>query len=469
VIGAIFQASRVTTLALIGGLAALIATADWYAGTRASLGVFYMVPMVIGATVLPASGVTLLAVVCSTFRAMFDLPRPPYLEELLRFVFATLAYASTGLLVAALIRNRELTIRHLANLRREQELRREAEEQLRILVDSSPAAVLTVDSTGTILAANRATNALFTVPENETMKGRSIGAYLPVLADALQFDPGPEGLRTATQSQGHRENGEVFLANAWFSSYRTREGMRLAAIVVDSSEEMREREEQSFRHLSEGSRIAAGAVFHEVRNLCGAISAISAGLREKRGAMQDDDFQALTSIANALEKIVSVELTSRAGHTLEEIRLWNVLNDLRIVIEPAWQEIGGEIRWQVPRGVPDVVADSHGLLQVFLNLAHNSLRAVRGRDRRELTITACIEEQKVIVRFADSGGGVEAPERLFAPFQPGANGTGLGLYVSRAVVRGYGGDLRFEPQAEKTTGARFAVELQIPESLESML
>lgn len=466
VIGAILKAGRASTLAVIGGLVALIATADWAAGTRASLGVFYIVPMVIGATVLPAPGIFILAVVCSTFRSLFDLPRPPYLEEMLRFIFATLAYASSGLLVAALIHNRELTIQHLANLRREQERRREAEEQLRILAESSPAAILTVDGSGTILAANRATNALFMIPEGGTMKGRKIGVYLPVLTDALQFDPGPEGLRTATQSQGQRENGEVFLANAWFSSYRTPEGMRLAAIVVDSSEEMREREEQSLRHLSQGSRIAAAAVFHEVRNLCGAISVISSNLREKRGMTQDEDFQALTSIAGGLEKIVAVELRSRAGDTLEEVNLASVLNDLRIVIEPDWHEPGGAVHWQIPRQTPSVLAEAHGLLQVFLNLSHNSLRAVNGLERRELTITACVEEQKVIVRFMDSGTGVEAPERLFAPFQPGANGTGLGLYVSRAVVRSYGGDLRFEPRTDADGGACFAVELQVAETIE---
>jgi two-component system sensor kinase FixL len=463
VIGVIFKARRSRILAAIAGLIALIATADWYVGTRASLGVFYIVPMVLGATVLPRQGIVLLAFICSSLRSLFDLPSPPYIEELLRFVFATLAYASCGLLVSALIRNRELTIAHLANLRREQELRREAEDQLRILVDSSPAAVLTVDDRGTILAANRATSTLFMIPESETMKGRAIDGYLPVLADALQFDPGPEGLRTATQSQGQRENGEVFLANAWFSSYKTPEGRRLAAIVVDSSEEMREREEQSFRQLSEGNRIAAAAVFHEVRNFCGAISVISANLRQKHGNMQDEDFQALTSLASGLEKIVAVELRSRVGDTLEKVLLGSVLDDLRIVIEPAWREIGGVVFWHIPRTAPRVVADGHGLLQVFLNLAHNSHRAVQERpaqDRpwRELSIEASVEEQKVVVRFVDSGRGVSSPECLFAPFQPGANGTGLGLYVSRAVVRSYGGDLRFEPQA---LGSCFAVELQI--------
>jgi two-component system sensor kinase FixL len=457
VIGVIFKAGRARLIAAIAGLMVLIAAADWYVGTRASLGGFYILPMVIGATVLPWSGIIVLALVCSGLRSLFDLPNPPYLEELLRFIFATLAYASSGLLVAALIRNREMTIAHLARLRREQELRREAEEQLRILVDSSPAAILTVDEAGIVLAANSATGSLFTIPENETMKGREIVRYLPVLGEALAFDPGPEGFRTATQSQGQRDNGEIFLANTWFSSYMTSGGMRIAAIVVDSSEEMRERQEQSFRQLSEGSRIAAAAVFHEVRNFCGAIS-ISAGLKEKHGLYQDEDFQALSNLAAGLEKIVSVKLRSRAGDELDDVKLSAVLDDLRIIIEPGWLETGGAVCWKIPRDVPRVLADSHGLLQVFLNLAHNSHRAVQECGTRELSVEAAVDEQRVTVRFVDSGTGVSDPGLLFAPFQASAHGTGLGLYVSRAVVRSYGGDLRYEA---RTNGACFAVELQI--------
>ena len=60
------------------------------------------------------------------------------------------------------------------------------------------------------------------------------------------------------------------------------------------------------------------------------------------------------------------------------------------------------------------------------------------------------------VRFVDSGPGILEPERLFEPFQSGGDGAGIGLYVSRAVVRSYGGDLRFEPQP---AGACFCVEI----------
>jgi signal transduction histidine kinase len=34
---------------------------------------------------------------------------------------------------------------------------------------------------------------------------------------------------------------------------------------------------------------------------------------------------------------------------------------------------------------------------------------------------------------------------LFEPFQQGATSTGLGLYLSRALLRSFGGDLRYDP------------------------
>jgi C4-dicarboxylate-specific signal transduction histidine kinase len=221
---------------------------------------------------------------------------------------------------------------------------------------------------------------------------------------------------------------------------------------------MRDREEQSFHQISEANRMAASAVFHEVRNLSGAFSVMLANLKEKHRIAGDEDFQALQSLATGLEKVASVELQSRVGNRLDAVDLNSVLDDLRIVIDQDWREIGGDVHWQIPRSTPEVLGTRHGLLQVFLNLAHNSHRAVLESAEKTLCITVCLEDNKVMVRFVDSGAGVPAPEHLFAPFQPGANGAGLGLYVSRAVVRSYGGDLRFEA---REPGTCFAVELEV--------
>jgi two-component system, LuxR family, sensor kinase FixL len=442
---AFLTASRKAILATAISLIALIAFADGAAGNRAPWGFLYVFPMMIAAVKLRPAAIVVLAVFCSTLGTLFDTPGPEP-EAFLRFLFALLVYAGSGLLVIAIVRNS-----------REQGLCREVEQQLRILFDSSPAAILTLDSAGIIREANNASRGLLMIPRDESLKGKPIREYLPMLADALQFDPGPDGLRTAAQCQGLRANGEIFQANTWFSTWTAPDGKHLAAIVADSSEDMRDREEESLRQMLQANRLGAAAISHEVRNLCSAISVVSGNLRDKHDMASDDDMQALRSLVSGLERIASMQLSAGSGDCLEEVPLQTVLDDLRIVIEPQWREIGGAVRWSLPNRMPGVLGERHGLLQVFLNLAQNSCRAVQDGDLRELSIAVTAVGESVSVSFSDSGPGVSSPENLFVPFQPGADGAGIGLSVSRAMVRGYGGDLRWKPCP---AGSCFAVELQ---------
>jgi two-component system, LuxR family, sensor kinase FixL len=451
------RAGRFQVAAVTAVLVTVVAFADRAAGNAVSLSVFYILPMMVGATILEPVQIAGLALLCAAFRARFDVPSSQA-EAVLRFIFASLAYFTTGLFVMALVRNREQTVEHLGEIQREHELRQEAEAQLSGVMESSPAAILTVDRLGRVLAANQAANRLFSIPSGQSLQGRTIEHYLPVLGDALSLEAGPEAFRTAAQCQGRRENGDVFLAHTWFSSYGTATGTRLAAIVVDASEEIREREEQNLRQLMEYNRIAASGVSHEVRNLCGALSLLSSNLREKHNLGGDADYKGLVTLVKGLERIATFDLQARGRDTVEAVPLQEVLGHLRIMIEPAWQEADGRVDWSVPLFLPAVVADPQGLLQVFLNLAHNSLRAVGESPSRRLDVQVLVQERMALISFQDSGPGVEAPERLFQPFQPGADGTGLGLYISRAMVRSYGGDLRFDPGAG---GCCFVVELPV--------
>jgi len=79
--------------------------------------------------------------------------------------------------------------------------------------------------------------------------------------------------------------------------------------------------------------------------------------------------------------------------------------------------------------MPVVLAERHGLLQTFLNLSKNSHRAVEDRPVRELAIAVSTSGNMACIRFQDTGTGVADPNRLFKPFQPGADGAGLGLFV----------------------------------------
>ncbi len=261
------------------------------------------------------------------------------------------------------------------------------------------------------------------------------------------------------QCRGRRQNGEVFLADVWFSTYSTSAGSRLAAMVVDGSDDLRNREELSLHQLLAGSRILVGAVSHEIRNVCGAIAMAHANL-SKNAALasnlaQSKDFEALGNLILALEKIASMDLRQIADQA-SSVDLSSLLEEYGIIVEPALRDQDIHLSIDVEPGLPMVWADRQSLLQVLLNLTRNSERAMARESLRELTIAATRDKQRVTIRFRDTGCGVAHPDRLFRPFQRQAEATGLGLYLSRAFMRSFRGDLRYEPEP---TGSTFVLDL----------
>jgi two-component system sensor kinase FixL len=262
--------------------------------------------------------------------------------------------------------------------------------------------------------------------------------------------------RTTVETKGLRDNGEVFLAHIWLSTYITPNGLRLAAFIWDASENLRDREGTGLDSMIATSRIVIGAVSHEIRNLASAAVSAHAGLASLAGVKQTDSFQALGTIINALEKIAASGLKMAADYTPTVADLGMVLDETRVVIESAFRDSQLTIDWKVKDGLPLVAIDQNSLLQIFLNLARNCQHAMAGTSEKVLTVETCIKNDLVMVTFSDTGPGISNPENLFKPFQPGAHSTGLGLYISRAVVRAHGGDLRYERMDH---GSCFSVQL----------
>lgn len=259
------------------------------------------------------------------------------------------------------------------------------------------------------------------------------------------------------QCRARRRDEEAFLADIWFSTYKTKSGSRLAAMLIDTSEDLRDREEFALHQLLAGSHLMVGAVSHEIRNVCGAISVVYTNLSRNSVLAYNEDFRALGTLVEGLGRIANFELRESTGRQeLAGVDLYQVLEELRIVTEPGLQDSGVSVRWDLPEGLPRVWADRHSLLQVLLNLVKNSQRAMEESERKELSISASIEGERLVLRVRDSGRGIANPERLFQPFQDGAEATGLGLYLSKAFARVFKGDLRYEPDP---AGCSFALEL----------
>jgi two-component system, LuxR family, sensor kinase FixL len=262
--------------------------------------------------------------------------------------------------------------------------------------------------------------------------------------------------RTQIRCRGMRANGDVFLAAVWFSTSMTAVGSILSAIIVDFSEDLRDREDLSLEHLLKNAKILVGAIAHEIRNLCGAVLVVYKNLSRVEGMQENQDFHALGTLIEGLENLSVMELRPSWAQQLASVELSSVLDELRVVIEPPYSESGMEILWKIQDNLPLVIGERYGLMQVFLNLARNSQRAMETSRTRQLTITSEIEPSLVSIRFEDTGIGVSDPSVLFRPFDQAASATGLGLYVSRAILRSFRGDLRHQA---RNAGCCFVISL----------
>jgi signal transduction histidine kinase len=108
------------------------------------------------------------------------------------------------------------------------------------------------------------------------------------------------------------------------------------------------------------------------------------------------------------------------------------------------------LRTDLAARLPIIQGDSIQLQQVLLNLIVNAADALADVvDRsRELTIVTRPESVGVRVEVIDNGVGIEK-EKLDSIFQPfyttKGNGMGLGLSISRSIIKNHGGQLFAQP------------------------
>lgn len=211
------ERNRTAVLLASAAIILIIAVADWWTKPFVAFGVLYLFPIMLAAGFLPRWVIPLLGAGCAVLSEIFSsLDRSP-----VRLSFETLALAGCGLFVAELVRNRRLTF--------------EGQERLKALVETSPAAIVTVDERGFIELANQAAVELM-APRDGKLIGNPVSAFLPELHHALRWEEAPQ-FRASMQCRGHRGNGESFTADVWFSTYKEGPTPKLAAIIADVSEE----------------------------------------------------------------------------------------------------------------------------------------------------------------------------------------------------------------------------------------
>lgn len=450
----LFRGSRQTVLLRAGVLIAAIAIVDWRVIAEVPLGFLYLIPMAMVGGAVGRVPLVAIALLCTFLAEIFSDLVWNLRTGISRDVLYFAAFVGAGLFIREVNNNRKVTLAHLHEIECRRDARREAEEQLKVLIESSPVAIVTMDVSGRVLMANEAAHRMMGVPQGE-LPGRTIYRHLPALTNVSMGHESQQRLRAVMQAHGQRDDGETFLADICFSTYRINAGPRLAPMVLDASEDLRAHEESGLHQLLAGSRIEVSALSHEIRNVCGAITAVHRNLARGGLLARNKDFEALGSLARSLEKIANVNLRQSASQA-SEVDLAVLLDEPKIVLMPSLHEEGIATQWTIEPDMALVWADRSSLMQVFLNLVGNSTRALSKKSHPVLSVTAKAVGRQVRVKFVDNGGGVEHTEHLFRPFQAGAEATGLGFYLSRAFMRSFSGDLRYRPLPG---GTRFIVEL----------
>ena len=217
----------------------------------------------------------------------------------------------------------------------------------------------------------------------------------------------------------------------------------------------------------------AAELAHEINQPLAAIANFANGIATwlRRG---DGDSGAML---DAAEQIGMQAL--RAGDILQRLRNFvrkdaplRVRSDVGALVSDAAALIESDLRrhriqlqLQLADDLPAVSADPVQIEQVILNLARNGLEAMldSNGDSGVLTIGAVAIENGVQVTVHDTGGGLSAPaqERLFEPFfttRPG--GLGMGLSISRSIIRAHGGRLFLAASSGAGTAFAFTLPAQ---------
>src|SRR5215469_10567796 len=144
---------KTSRLLLAAALIAVIAFVDWRVRVNIAFGFLYLFPILLLGTVASRWQIVAAAVMCTFLADLLD-PFPFTMNVALSDILIFSSLVGSGLFSFEATRSRRLERQNLERLEKEIAARRQTEEQLEFLIESSPAAILTMSADFLILRAN---------------------------------------------------------------------------------------------------------------------------------------------------------------------------------------------------------------------------------------------------------------------------------------------------------------------------
>ncbi len=226
--------------------------------------------------------------------------------------------------------------------------------------------------------------------------------------------------------------------------------------------------------LIEAERMAsvgrmAGHLAHEIRNPLTAIGGFARSIarRHEEDSATHSNASIIYEEARRLERtLVNVlDYTRPLRPAKKPVCINEIVRDTVGQFRPQLEKADIAVQLSLKEDLPQIMADGEMLKQVVLNLIKNAKEATENKQEGKIDILTDCGGDSVRLRVADNGGGMppDVLESLFSPFfTTKIGGIGLGLSVSRRIVRQHGGEMQVE--SELGGGSRFTVCLPLGEN-----
>lgn len=362
------------------------------------------------------------------------------------------------------------------------------EQRFRLLIDSiREYAIYMVDASGTVISWNSGAKRIFGYPEEEVVGG----SILSIFSHQCCGDEIFERLVHTAQSCGHaeeeltmvRKNGTPFPATVLFTPvYASQPGLQCFAVITQDVTERR----RAARELEE-SRLERGKmqdrflshISHELRTPLTSIVDFTSLLTEGMGgpisAQQQTYLGIVLQAANQLAVMVN-SLLDLARSEWQRFPVHSECLSLEALIGRAYTSFQAaartkkiELKYYIPAKLPAVFADPARVTEILGNLIDNAIKYSKPGGEVEVTALRDNAEPDFIrVAVRDNGPGI-APQhvqRIFERFYrvadgPDTNpgGLGLGLHITRELVRAHGGELQVSSEIGHGTTFQFTLPL----------
>jgi two-component system NtrC family sensor kinase len=353
-----------------------------------------------------------------------------------------------------------------------QRIERQGDEQNRrtsLLLRQMREGVLLLAADGTVLLANPAAREALGCPGAEAEIPPQIGDLS--LAELARTPAGVlRRFRARLQHKGSNTHVELACTAIGVLDDLKRLGTLVTLSDITEEELARTRLERSEKLTLVGQTL--GGVAHELNNPLTALIGyadllggrdLPSGVERTLGKIREQALRATRIVKNLL---------SVARRRNPERKPSSLIDLVESVVELFAYEsrlANIEIELDVPKDLPEVLADKHALQQVFINLVQNAIHALKEWEgERRIRINGRSLPDGIVLTVADSGPGIaeEMRTRVFQPFvttKGPDQGTGLGLALSRSIARDHGGDLILD--RDVGGGARFILRLPLPRVL----